>query len=128
LRRAGRPLRAPGAVQTGTGTPTAQAAATGAGSRHAVLHDFCMSIPYGSIAAAGGLVSLLFGAGALGWQVAAAGAAVLAASVLSLKTWKAGGSSLPFTLASAGARARGRALRSVWLLRAAGEAGGRCGS
>jgi hypothetical protein len=61
-----------------------------------------MAIPYGGVAAAGGLVSLLFGAGTLGWQVAAAGAAVLLAAVLSLKAWKAGGSSLPFTVVSGG--------------------------
>lgn len=74
-----------------------------------MLHDFCMTIPYGSIAAAGGLVSLLFGAQALGWQVAGAGAAVLLCSVMSLRAWRSGGAHLPYTLASAGARAtRGR--------------------
>lgn len=62
-----------------------------------------MCIPYGALAAAGGLVSLLFGAGALGWQVAAAGAAVLAASALSLRSWRSGGPHASFTLASAAA-------------------------
>lgn len=61
-----------------------------------------MGIPYGAAAAAAGLGSLLFGAGALGWQVAAAGAAVLAASAMSLRTWRSGGATAPYTLASAG--------------------------
>ena len=77
--------------------------ATASEGRHAVLHDFCMTIPYGSIASAGGLVSLLFGAQALGWQVAGAGAAVLLCSVMSLKAWRSGGTHLPYTLLSAGA-------------------------
>jgi hypothetical protein len=69
---------------------------------HAFLHDFCMTIPYGALVAAGGLVSLFFGASSLGMQVAGAGAVVCASSVCSLKSWKAGGSSTLFTLASAG--------------------------
>lgn len=66
------------------------------------MHDFCMTIPYGAITAAAGLVSLLFGARTLGVQVAAAGLAVCIASVMSLRTWKAGGSSQPYTLLSGG--------------------------
>jgi hypothetical protein len=71
---------------------------------HAVLHDFCMCIPYGGITAVAGVAMLVLGAQQLGMQLAAAGAAVVAASVLSLRTWKAGGSSTPFTLASTGGR------------------------
>ncbi|KAI8469018.1 MAG: hypothetical protein J3K34DRAFT_470342 [Monoraphidium minutum] len=78
-------------------------ASPGGGGRHAVLHDFCMTLPYGALAAAGGLASLLLGAQAAGWQVAGAGAAVLLASALSLKAWRAGGSSLPYTLVSGAA-------------------------
>lgn len=76
--------------------------ATAGEGRHAVLHDFCMTIPYGTVAGVGGLVSLLFGAEALGWQVAGAGAVVLLSSVLSLNVWRSGGAAQPFTLLSAG--------------------------
>lgn len=101
---------------------TQAAAGSGAGSggsgRHAVLHDFCMGLPYGALAAAAGLGSLLFGAGALGWQVAAAGAAVLAASALSLRAWRGGGPHAAFTLASAGAA--GWVAAAMWARVAAG--------
>ncbi|KAL0024606.1 hypothetical protein WJX77_002237 [Trebouxia sp. C0004] len=43
------------------------------GYRHAILHDFCMGIPYGSIVLAAGLVSLLFGSGHRGIAFAAGG-------------------------------------------------------
>jgi hypothetical protein len=72
-----------------------------------------MALPYGAIAAAGGLGSLFFGAAALGWQVAGAGAAVLASAALSLRAWKGGGSSLPYTLVSAGACVEGGRPRRV---------------
>ncbi|GBF98034.1 hypothetical protein Rsub_11145 [Raphidocelis subcapitata] len=75
------------------------------GERHACLHDFCMSIPYGATAVVGGLASQMFGGGSLGLQVAAAGASVLVASAISLRSWRSGGLQTPFTLASAAASA-----------------------
>jgi len=64
-----------------------------------------MTIPYGALVTAGGLVSLFFGASTAGMQVAGAGAVVAASSICSLKSWKAGGTSTLFTLASAGSAA-----------------------
>ena len=72
------------------------------GFRHAILHDFCMSIPFGSIVLAAGVVSLLFGSGRQGLAFAAAGTGVLAASFFSLVQWRAQRPSTVFTLVSAG--------------------------
>lgn len=69
---------------------------------HAKLHDFCMTIPYGAIALFSGLVALVFKAPAVGVQLAGAGGVVSICSVLSLKSWKAGGGSTLYTLTSAG--------------------------
>lgn len=82
--------------------PSPQASRSDSHAGHAFLHDFCMTIPFGAIAAAVGGVSLFLGMAAFGAKVASAGAAVLLASVLSLKTWKAGAGTTPYTLASAG--------------------------
>lgn len=71
---------------------------------HAFLHDFCMSIPYGALTLVGGGVSAAMGAQQLGLQLAGAGAAVCAASVLSLRAWRSGGQSTPYTFVSAGGR------------------------
>jgi hypothetical protein len=61
-----------------------------------------MTIPYGAIALLSGLVALVFKAPAVGVQLAGAGGVVSLCSVLSLKSWKAGGGSTPYTLISAG--------------------------
>ena len=72
------------------------------GYRHAILHDFCMGIPYGSIVLAAGLVSLLFGSGHRGIAFAAGGTAILASAFFSLVQWRAQRPSTMFTLGSAG--------------------------
>lgn len=72
------------------------------GHRHAILHDFCMGIPYGSIVLAAGLVSLLFGSGQQGVTFAAGGSGVLACAFFSLVQWRAQRPSTLFTLGSAG--------------------------
>lgn len=72
------------------------------GIRHAILHDFCMSIPFGSIVLAAGVVSLLFGSGKQGLSFASAGTGILAASFFSLVQWRAQRPSTMFTLLSAG--------------------------
>ncbi|DBA79087.1 TPA: hypothetical protein ACH3X1_008938 [Trebouxia sp. C0004] len=72
------------------------------GYRHAILHDFCMGIPYGSIVLAAGLVSLLFGSGHRGIAFAAGGTGILASAFFSLVQWRAQRPSTMFTLGSAG--------------------------
>lgn len=94
-------------VDVGTSGPTAYPShaplvQADAHDGHAKLHDFCMTIPYGAIAAVGGVVSLLFGAHNLGPKIATAGVLVCASSFLSLKSWRQGGASTPFTATSAG--------------------------
>ena len=66
------------------------------GQRHASLHDFCMGIPYAMVC---GVVALLTG-GEGKWLMVALIAAVGLSSVQSLRTWKDGGSSAPFTALS----------------------------
>jgi hypothetical protein len=68
---------------------------------HAVLHDFCLVLPFGALLAVGGLAAAALGAGHLALGVAAAGAATLLLANLSLRAWRAGRSAAPFTLASA---------------------------
>ena len=123
------------AAAAGGGQPDAAGAgaAAGEGTRHAVLHDFCMCIPYGVLLAAGGLLALVFGGGPPALAMTAAGATQvrgrrvdgrargsradvcavaippLAAtqvwlSTRSLKAWKAGRSGQRYTVAAAGAR------------------------
>lgn len=81
---------------------TAEVPANQQGIRHAILHDFCMSIPFGSIVLAAGVVSLLFGSGKQGLSFASAGTGILAASFFSLVQWRAQRPSTMFTLLSAG--------------------------
>ena len=72
------------------------------GFRHAILHDFCMGIPYGSIVLAAGLVSLMFGSGRKGIMFALGGAFMLAGAFFSLLQWRQHRPSTVFTLASTG--------------------------
>jgi len=81
--------------------PVVAAAGSGAGGRHAALHDFCMAIPYGALALVGGLIVLASGGGSLGGGLAAGGAIVCAMAAMSLRAWRAGTSSTPFTLIAA---------------------------
>lgn len=80
------------------------------GFRHAILHDFCMSVPYGSIVLAAGLVSLLFGSGRKGIMFALGGAFMLAGAFFSLLQWRQHRPSTMFTLASAGKRQQSMAM------------------
>eukprot|EP00200_Dunaliella_tertiolecta_P002886 CAMPEP_0202349894 /NCGR_PEP_ID=MMETSP1126-20121109/7189_1 /ASSEMBLY_ACC=CAM_ASM_000457 /TAXON_ID=3047 /ORGANISM="Dunaliella tertiolecta, Strain CCMP1320" /LENGTH=230 /DNA_ID=CAMNT_0048941767 /DNA_START=100 /DNA_END=791 /DNA_ORIENTATION=+ len=70
---------------------------------HAILHDFCMMIPYGTLAILASLV-MFFAAAPLrmlALPLAAAGSTALATSVLSLQRWRQGLQSAPLTLATA---------------------------
>lgn len=70
--------------------------------RHAVLHDFCMSIPFGAILVAAGLVGAFTGFGsAASLHIAGLGALSMVVSSVSLARWKVNESSLPFTAANA---------------------------
>lgn len=86
-------------------SPVVHCQASSAGDSHAGyagLHDFCMTIPYGTVSFCGGIVAYFLGATDIGAKVAAAGLVVCITSFLSLKTWKAGNSSLLFTATSGG--------------------------
>jgi hypothetical protein len=79
----------------------AQASSDHAG--HAILHDFCMTMPYGAAATVAGAASyLLGGGGLLGMTASAAGAMICMSSFLSLQCWRQGQSSALYTLISAG--------------------------
>ncbi|KAJ9513582.1 hypothetical protein QJQ45_006111 [Haematococcus lacustris] len=71
---------------------------------HAFLHDFCMTIPYGVVALLASVVALFLGTAMkpLALPLAGAGVVALACSSFSLKTWKQGQSTAPFTMLSAG--------------------------
>jgi hypothetical protein len=71
--------------------------------RHAALHDFCMCIPYGALLLAGGAASLLTGGSTAGAALCLFGAVHELLAALSLRAWKRGASSAPYTLLSAGA-------------------------
>jgi len=67
------------------------------------MHDFCLTIPYGFLVLLGGAIggivagsmkSLMMGGGS--------GAILVALGFLSMGTWKKGGSSTPYTVASLG--------------------------
>ncbi|CAL9107000.1 unnamed protein product [Musa acuminata var. zebrina] len=66
--------------------------------RSAKIHDFCFGIPFGGLLFAGGLVGFIFSRNATAMIY---GGAILALSVLSLKVWRTGRSSLPFILGQA---------------------------
>uniref|UniRef100_A0A0D9WPK9 Uncharacterized protein n=1 Tax=Leersia perrieri TaxID=77586 RepID=A0A0D9WPK9_9ORYZ len=66
----------------------------------AIIHDFCLGIPFGGILFSMGLVGFLFWRSAISLTFGVApGLAILALGVLSLKVWRSGKSSLPFILA-----------------------------
>lgn len=73
--------------------------------RHAFLHDFCMSIPYGAVAIVAGLALFALGHTNMASVATVTGGTVAMASVLSLKEWKAGGSSSTYALTTASASA-----------------------
>ncbi|URE39230.1 hypothetical protein MUK42_35941 [Musa troglodytarum] len=66
--------------------------------RSAKLHDFCFGIPFGGFLFAGGLLDFIFSRNA---TAMIHGGAILVLSVLSLKVWRTGRSSLPFILGQA---------------------------
>ncbi|EFJ50651.1 hypothetical protein VOLCADRAFT_120614 [Volvox carteri f. nagariensis] len=72
-----------------------------ASARHAVLHDFCMCIPYGTISVLAGIGLFFLNLTNIAGTALIAGATSVAASVLSLQEWKAGGDSKQYTLISA---------------------------
>ncbi|GFR51761.1 hypothetical protein Agub_g14213 [Astrephomene gubernaculifera] len=74
-------------------------------SRHAVLHDFCMCIPYGALAVVAGVALFFLKFTNIAGTAIVAGATSLAASYLSLQEWKNGGSSTTYTLTSAASAA-----------------------
>lgn len=69
---------------------------------HAILHDFCMSIPFGGFAVAAGLGCCCLSQGSTGVPILSMGALIVLSSIMSLKAWKKRSASLPFTMASAG--------------------------
>ena len=71
-------------------------------SRHAILHDFCMSIPYGAIIALVGVVGSFIGLGSrAGLNLAGLGLVALTSSAVSLAQWKRKSSSTIFTATNA---------------------------
>ena len=68
------------------------------GGGHAILHDFCLVIPYGLLLVLVGLIGVATpGAVKFGWLTAAAGLAQMFLSSKSLGSWKAGGNHRIFT-------------------------------
>ena len=84
------PRRAPISFWLTAQASAAEGAARSSGkARHAVLHDFCLCIPYGCTVAVGGLVGMVFGGGLPSLAIAAAGAFHVMLSNISLKNWRA---------------------------------------
>lgn len=73
--------------------------------RHAVLHDFCMCIPYGALLLVAGLALLATGGSAAGGALCLFGGVHTLLAMASLRAWKRGATSAPFTALSAGALA-----------------------
>ncbi|KQK18514.1 protein FATTY ACID EXPORT 1, chloroplastic [Brachypodium distachyon] len=70
--------------------------------KSAIIHDFCLGIPFGGFLFSMGLVGFLFWRSPVSLTFGVApGLAILALAVLSLKGWRSGKSSLPFILAQA---------------------------
>lgn len=74
----------------------------GKNRRTAVLHDFCMIIPYSLAIILGSLLSIPLGTGWKGFWLAGGGSLELLLSIGSLQKWKQEKSHLPLTAASAG--------------------------
>ncbi|KAF8058107.1 FAX1 [Scenedesmus sp. PABB004] len=116
---AARPLHAPAGMRAQQQQRPARgaalrAAASGDGhAGHAKLHDFCMTIPYGGLALLSGVLAMALKASGVGLLLLGAGALISAASVLSLRSWKGGGGSAPYTLACAGTA--GWVAHQMWL-------------
>lgn len=69
---------------------------------HAILHDFCMNIPYGmSMVFLGILGMTLLGAGKFGLLVTSVGIVEIVLSSVSLKGWKKGKRNAPWTILGA---------------------------
>ncbi|KAK4799712.1 hypothetical protein SAY86_025077 [Trapa natans] len=83
------------AALSGTNEPGTQ-------PRTAKIHDFCLGIPFGGLVLTGGFLGFILSgnAKALGTGVLYGGS-LLALSILSLKIWRKGKSSLPFILGQA---------------------------
>uniref|UniRef100_M8BP19 Protein FATTY ACID EXPORT 1, chloroplastic n=1 Tax=Aegilops tauschii TaxID=37682 RepID=M8BP19_AEGTA len=70
--------------------------------KSAIIHDFCLGIPFGGLLFSMGLVGFLFWRSPVSLTFGVApGLAILGLAVLSLKGWRSGKSSLPFILAQA---------------------------
>ncbi|KAK3132252.1 hypothetical protein QOZ80_6AG0518330 [Eleusine coracana subsp. coracana] len=68
----------------------------------AMIHDFCLGIPFGGFLFSMGLIGFLFWRSPMSITFGVApGLAILVLGVLSLKVWRSGKSSLPFILAQA---------------------------
>ena len=85
-----------------TQSPADSSASASHSGRHAVLHDFCMVIPFSVIIFAVGLVTVLVGSRSAGLQLLVGGAVMGAAAASSLSRWKKGLSSRPVTVPAAG--------------------------
>ncbi|CAM0914114.1 unnamed protein product [Alopecurus aequalis] len=70
--------------------------------KSAIIHDFCLGIPFGGLLFSMGLVGFLFWRSPVSLTFGVApGLAILALAVLSMKGWRSGKSSLPYILAQA---------------------------
>ncbi|GAV79902.1 Tmemb_14 domain-containing protein [Cephalotus follicularis] len=70
--------------------------------RTAKIHDFCFGIPFGGLVVSGGLLGFIFSRNMTTLIIGVLfGGAFLALSILSLKIWRQGKSSLPFILGQA---------------------------
>lgn len=101
-RRLRRQAATPAALWCCTHSHPLQASSVESEGRHAILHDFCMIIPYSSIVFLAGIVSLFFGTGWKGVALAAAGAVELWLTLQSLKLWRVGAEHRLYTTITAG--------------------------
>jgi hypothetical protein len=69
---------------------------------HAILHDFCMNIPYGMSMVFLGILGMIFmGAGKFGLLAVAVGIVEIILSSVSLKGWKKGKRNAPWSILGA---------------------------
>lgn len=87
---------------------------------HAILHDFCMIIPYGLIMALAGIFALCFKGFSTGATLLGAGVLAELLAVLSLRSWQQHKGSQLFTAATAGITLV--LTRSMWRIPAFGLA------